>query len=203
MFKKIAERITNTLIQESIIPTADKEIYEFGIRQLFTILLNFLTILIIGLIMGMFWESALFLAAYMFLRRFAGGFHSQTSFWCYMYSNIMVTAVLLAVRYLPYQNFIFSCLLMVGSTFIFWLAPVEDQNKPLDNKEQCIYRKRTRIILSAELCTFILLRFLQFSRFSAIVSSALFCLGIIVLIGKLKNMSLKKVNCKINVFKYL
>lgn len=51
-------------------------------------------------------------------------------------------------------------LLGISVTIIFLLAPVEDQNKPLDETEQRVYKKRSRriaVILSATAISFLVL----------------------------------------------
>ncbi|MBQ8010486.1 MAG: accessory gene regulator B family protein, partial [Oscillospiraceae bacterium] len=101
MFYKLSERIVDGFEKQRVILSEDKEIYRYGVQQGLNLAFNFLTTLVIGAVCGMFWESVLFMAAYMPLRSFAGGYHAKTHLRCYLYSIVMITAVLLVIRFLP------------------------------------------------------------------------------------------------------
>lgn len=76
-------------------------ICRYGIKQLFSVCLNLLTTLCIGMVFGLVWESVLFTAAYIPLRSFAGGFHAKTPVRCYWYSAAMIVIVLALLRFVP------------------------------------------------------------------------------------------------------
>lgn len=192
MFYKLSERITDEFEKQRVIVSEDKEIYRYGVQQGLNLAFNLLTTLVIGAVCGMFWESILFMAAYMPLRSFAGGYHAKTHLRCYLYSIVMITVVLLIIRFLPVGRIIYSCLMLVGGIVIFLLAPVEDKNKPLDDEEQRVYCIRTRVILVLEGSVLLVSILLQFKPFYSAISLAIFCLGVLVLVGKVKNMILHK-----------
>ena len=192
MFYKLSERITDEFEKQRVIVSEDKEIYRYGVQQGLNLAFNLLTTLVIGAVCGMFWESILFMAAYMPLRSFAGGYHAKTHLRCYLYSIVMITVVLLIIRFLPVGRIIYSCLMLVGGIVIFLLAPVEDKNKPLDDEEQRVYCIRTRVILVLEGSVLLVSILLQFKPFHSAISLAIFCLGVLVLVGKVKNMILHK-----------
>ncbi len=188
MFGSIAEKITTQLELNNAIKSEDRAIYRYGIQQGLSIILNLITTLLIGILTGMFWESMIFTAAYMFLRRYAGGFHAKTPVRCYLYSTTMVVAVLLAIKLLPMTKIVYFCLFVVGVLAIFIFAPVEDKHKPLDETEQCVYRKRTRLVLALQCFAFVFSMIFQFKPFYSTISAAVFCLGFLVLMGKVKNV---------------
>ena len=78
MFYRLSERIADGFEKQRVITSEDKEIYRYGVQQGWNLLLNLLTTIVIGVVCGMFWESVLFIVAYMPLRSFAGGFHAKT-----------------------------------------------------------------------------------------------------------------------------
>lgn len=91
MFYRISEQITNDFERLNVIRSEDREIYRYGVQQGLNLLLNLLTTAVIGILCGMFWESVVYIAAYMPLRRYAGGFHSKTHTRCYVCSVVMIT----------------------------------------------------------------------------------------------------------------
>lgn len=188
MFYKLSERIADGFEKQRVISSEDKELYRYGVQQGLNLLLNLLTTFVIGILCGMLMASILFIVVYMPLRSFAGGYHAKTHLRCYLYSILMITAVLLVIRFLPLGRLICSCLMFVGGIIIVLFAPVEDSNKPLDKVEQYVYRKRTRLIFALECCVFLLSVVLQAKLFYSTISLAIVGLAFLVLMGKGKNV---------------
>ena len=80
-------------------------------------------------------------------------------------------------------------LLFIGVTVCIILSPVEDENKPLDDDEVRIYRKRSYIVLANEVCVWILLSFVQ-QRVGRIIPLIIFTESAMLIIGKIKNLSI-------------
>ena len=166
----------------------DRAIYRYGIQQGLSIMLNLSTTLLLGIVTGMIWESIIFSAAYMLLRRYAGGFHAKTPARCYIYSSAMVLFALLGIKYVFDAILISICMFIVGSLIIFLFSPVEDKNKPLDAAEWLVYQKRTRFYLIVEVVLDIAMMSLGFKVLYEPISISLFCIGILVSLGKVKNV---------------
>ena len=188
MFSSIAEKITMHLEANNAFKSEDRAIYQYGIQQGLSIMLNLSTALLLGIVTGMTWESIIFSAAYMLLRRYAGGFHAKTPARCYIYSSAMVLLALLGIKYVFDSILISICMFIVGSLIIFLFSPVEDKNKPLDAAEQLVYQKRTRFYLIVEIVLDIAMMSLGFKGLYEPISISLFCLGILVALGKVKNV---------------
>lgn len=188
MFSSIAEKITIHLESNNAFKSEDRAIYQYGVQQGLSIMLNLSTTLLLGIVTGMIWESIIFLAAYMLLRRYAGGFHAKTPARCYIYSSVMVLLALLGIKYMYNSILISICMFIVGSLIIFLFSPIEDKNKPLDAAEQLVYQKRTRFYLIVEVVLDIAMMCLGFKVLYEPISISLFCLGILVALGKVKNV---------------
>ena len=188
MFSSIAEKITMHLEANNAFKSEDRAIYQYGIQQGLSIMLNLSTVLLLGIVTGMIWESIIFSAAYMLLRRYAGGFHAKTPARCYIYSSAMVLLALLGIKYVFDSILISICMFIVGSLIIFLFSPVEDKNKPMDAAEQLVYQKRTRFYLIVEIVLDIAMMSLGFKGLYEPISISLFCLGILVALGKVKNV---------------
>ena len=94
MFAKLSDTIARSFVARGTISEERFSICRYGIKQLFSVCLNLLTTLCIGMVFGLVWESVLFTAAYIPLRSFAGGFHAKTPVRCYWYSAAMIAIVL-------------------------------------------------------------------------------------------------------------
>lgn len=171
-FAKLARRIGNNLVQSNVIEAEDIEIYIYGINQIFVSILNVSSALIIGLIFGVFWEIAVFMAVYIPLRSYAGGYHARTPLRCYIFSVIMLIIVSAGMKYLCVAKWVYYAIFALAIIVIFMLSPVEDKNKPLDEIEYKVYKKRTILIAIAEILLSILLKIIGMDNlFDAVVYS--------------------------------
>ena len=192
MFQRFSERITDLVLTNEDNLQEDRAIYQYGIQQGLILLLNFSTTLVIGLIFRMPLESILFLTFYMPLRSFAGGYHAKTAVRCYIFSIVMMTAVLWAMRLVTYSGLVCSCLGLIAGIIIWMLAPVENQNKPLDDIETKVYRNRARSILLVE-CTVFLFAVIGNMEQLAMCIVMVFCtLAMMLLLGKGKYVNEKE-----------
>ena len=163
------------------------EICRYGFQQGFTLILNALTTIVIGAVLGELWQAVLFIAAYAPLRSYAGGYHAKTAERCYVYSIFFMIAVILAIKYIVLTNSVCIITLLISCTVIVVLAPVEDSNKPLDNLEQFIYKKRTLLITGIEIILFIISLMLGWKKISLCIVLVIAVMAIMLLFGKLNS----------------
>lgn len=186
MFVKLAERITQQLENDNIISLEKRELYKYGFQQGFILALNFLTSIAIGIIFGMFFECILLLAAYMPLRSYAGGHHSDSSEKCYIVSSLIMV---IWICLLKFEILPISCcviMLLISACICFTFVPVESGNKPLDEREQNVYRQKSLIILAVEICLWIFMS-LILRKYEAIIPIVLITEAIMLILGKAKN----------------
>lgn len=196
MFFRISEHVTSEFERLNIITSDDREIYRYGVQIGLNLLLNLLTTVVIGILCGMFWESVVYIVAYMPLRRYAGGFHAKTHIRCYIYSVIMIILTLLTMKVLTFDFWFYAALMSMGCGLILWLAPVEDKNKPLDALEQKVYRKKNCLLVAFEALLFLMAVILHVRVVYCTIAMAMFSLSILVVVGQINNQSLKKMECE-------
>ena len=187
MFHRISVKITDKLISLKTINSVDRDIYEYGVQHILITLLNITTVIIIGIVLNAVIEAIAFITAFIPLRIFAGGFHFSTPIKCYIFSSCFVAAVLLAMRYVNISILIYCLLYCLAIVIILILSPVEDVNKPLDQVEKKVYRKRTIIVLGTE-CGLILILFFfdQFILVQSMMASNI-VLSLMIILGIIKN----------------
>ncbi len=61
------------------------QVYIYGINQILVSVFNVSSALIIRLVFGAFFKIAVFMAANILLRIFAGGYHAKTPLKCYFF----------------------------------------------------------------------------------------------------------------------
>ena len=192
MFDNIAVYIVDKLIEYNTINSDDRDIYKFGINQIFTTLLNFTTVILIGLVTDSVKEAVFFFTAFIPLRIFAGSFHSRTPLRCYIYSSIITAAVLLTMRYIDIPLLIYCLLYIVSSVIILFFAPVEDVNKLLDDLEKKVYKNRTFRIWIVESIAFIIFELLKMYTFMKCFLFSIILSAVLIVLGIINNMKLTK-----------
>lgn len=188
MFYKASIYIADILEQQKNFMSEDKELYRYGIQQGLNLALNILTTMIIGCLCGMFCSSVLFLLSYMPLRSFCGGYHAKTHFRCYIYSVVMITCILLVVKYLTFSALVYEILILIGVTVILLLSPVEDQNKTLDSDEKRVFRKKACNIALLEVLIYHICLIANWVNGYTILAMSIFSLSIFMIIGRIKNL---------------
>lgn len=150
MIDLLTKNSVEILIRNGIIEESEKEVYRFGISGLYRFLMNIITSIIIGALFGMLWQTILFSAAYIPLRRFAGGYHAKTPGRCYFLSCLLVVGVLMLLKHVAFSVTAVLILIVAASAIVFIKAPVASENKPLLDQEKVLYREKARRILLLE-----------------------------------------------------
>ena len=189
---KIVDRLVVKLIEDGAIEEEDREIYEYGFHNGIIMLVNIVLTVLIGVCMKMFVESILFMISYIPIRTYAGGIHAKTQLRCFIYSNLLVVVILACANILSSNLLALVVLGVIAAGIIICLAPVEDQNKPLDDEEVRVYGKKARRILLADIVLAIVLGLVSFEHGTATVIVSVFTLSICLLLGYVKNYFIKR-----------
>ena len=187
LLARLAVKIVNNLVHSGVIKEEDAEIYIYGINQILTSVLSVSSALIIGLIFGVFPEIAVFMAAYIPLRSFAGGYHAKTPLSCYVFSVIMLIVVSIGLKYLHLADWVYYAVLVAATLVVLVLFPVEDRNKPLAEIEQKVYKRRTILIAAVELTLAMLLKLLMLDDLFIATAYSFVVLSLMLIAGKAKN----------------
>lgn len=187
MFYKLSDQVTSKIQEYAAISNENREIYRYGIQQGLILLLNVATTLIISIAFGMVMECLVYMIAFIPLRVYAGGYHARTHILCFIYSAIQIFAVLLIIKLLPYTAIVYSTLDLVGFLSVYILSPVADVNKPLDDKEMIVYRRRSLIILTFLCVSIFLCHMFHFVCGIKSITMAIFSVGFLIVLGKVKN----------------
>ncbi len=183
MLERLSEKFAGKLVSAGIISEADTDVYVYGFFQAVMLLLNVVTTLLLGIIFQLLIPCILLNLAYIPIRINAGGHHANSPFLCYIHSTIMIAVLLSVIKWVPIHPAVSIALLVISSVVIWIFAPVETENNPLDEVEQHIYRKRTRIILIIEIVIILLCLIFSKNQTAATIVLGLFTEGLMVMVG--------------------
>jgi Membrane protein putatively involved in post-translational modification of the autoinducing quorum-sensing peptide len=144
MLHTVSKYITSFFVENGIIENKEElDIYEYGFELLISSFVNIAVVFIMSLFLGKVLEAIAFFLAFIPLRMFAGGYHANTHFRCFIillfvYSTNVVLIYITPYNYIPHTILIFSICSLI---LVLLYSPMEDSNKPLLMDEKVSYRK--------------------------------------------------------------
>lgn len=187
MFHNMSEQIIKYAIKNNALDKEKSPEYIYGLELSLSVLTSYLSVIIIGIIMGMIWQSALFLSIFVSVRRFAGGLHFSSQIICYLFMCIMCTFVLLIIKYTKNDIFLYSVIMCLSTLTILIFSPVPSIEKSLDYKEKIIYGRVSRIMMIVIFGIYAVLFFLQKIYTAKIISLTISIIAIFIIFGKIKH----------------
>jgi accessory gene regulator B len=140
------EYILDKLVWYSIISEEDKELYLFGLECLLLKTLHCISYFCIGAYLKMLPELFMIGCVLIPLRRNAGGYHAKTKLGCYLFSCMYIAMILLLSK-ITMNQFTWWITLWISNLIIFFMSPVDNPNRKLDEEELIFFRKKSQLIL--------------------------------------------------------
>ncbi len=131
----------NKLVQKYF-PDDEAEVVELGITVLISKFIFLITIVIVGVFCDELVSVLIFTLFYTPLRSFAGGIHAKTPVRYCFFSLSMLILTALIFKFLKITKLFLYFSIVFSAIVLILLSPVEDFNKPLDEIEIKIYRKK-------------------------------------------------------------
>lgn len=147
---RLIEPLTDKLIKDEVILSDEVEIVKYGLENIGFNILGLAVTLFIGIYFGFFVESFILWLLIFPLRKNSGGYHANTKIGCLLVSSGMLFLFFVLFVRIDWKISTYFLISLITFGIIFWLAPVGNQNKVLDTKEEQVYKKRTRKILILE-----------------------------------------------------
>jgi accessory gene regulator B len=187
VLKNLSEKIADIIVENPKVNKENRAFYAYGLRQGMFMILNLLTVIIIGLLLKMLWQGVLFTILYIPLRSYAGGFHCKTKLGCYIFSVFQLAISLSALKILPFHTFFYGLVLIWSSLGVFFMSPTPDKNKPLNREEMLTYRGYAMGLMSLELFIANILWCFHLYEFYALTTIVMLNIAVLLLLGSAKN----------------
>ena len=157
MINKIIMPILNLLVDQNEIKEEEIDIYYFGLECVILKIVHYISYILIGLSMHAIWEMLISACVFKMLRCHAGGYHAKTRMGCYIFSCMMVLALCVCNRInFPLEVYILA--VIISDIFILTLAPIDNVNNVLDDKEKKRHKKEIlKILLVCNIAIIIML----------------------------------------------
>ena len=184
MISKLAKSIAHFFVVQNITEESKEVIYAYGMELLISDVLNTIIVLLIALFSHTLPAVVVFIAVFMGLRQFVGGFHANSHLSC-MFTLVMVMMVFSygICNVSGHITPIFS----ISFIIILCIVPVPHPNKPMSEEKSVKLRKRSCILaVTLSVVTIALLVF-QYQKLSLYVSSGMLLSAIMALLGHFLN----------------
>lgn len=191
---KFIKILLNYQFNNGLLPIQKKGEYNYAYTILFEECINLALAIAIGNIFDNTFLIIIFLCAYIPFRIFAGGFHAENGIRCGCVSIIiLITLVFLYSIETSNKVILFKFLMLILSQIgIFFLAPVDSENKRLSNQEKKNNGKFARKILVIQICAIVGGIIIENRQVYFGISYAHIVLNGMLIIGHCKNYRLSK-----------
>lgn len=144
-------RVLYWLEKNNAIEKEDYEVYRYCLEYILESMAYIFSVIALGMIVKELTYSLLFVLVFMLIRSYAGGYHSKSSFRCYLLSMGCFAGSFIIKRlleeHLSCSNLTLAGVLLAAVVLISVLSPVESINKPLTPKQKINNKIITAIIL--------------------------------------------------------
>ena len=134
MENKLAKWICRRLRAKQVIDEEYEEVYVYGLELILSFLISTSIILVIGILYGQIISTLTFLATFILIRQYTGGYHANSYIMCKLCTVISFGIFLANV--FPVPRLLFLALLTIGCLIIWLFGPIENIHKPLTDQEK-------------------------------------------------------------------
>lgn len=178
MIETLAKKLTTKFINNKIIKSEDREIYDYCFETTIVILFSYSLLFILSIIFNEFISTFIFILSFSSFRKVCGGYHADNYLKCGIMS---LASYLLLILIIKKFNIIFeisTIILILGSVVIMFLSPIQDDNKPFTEQQKRRFRVISRNLAVILIVVFVILE--AFGLHSLIANKYYFsfCYGI-------------------------
>lgn len=136
MIRQISTSLANTLVANKYVDQEDHGWYVYGFEMLFSRIINYSMLFLVGLLCGKPLLSLLYMGIVFLMRGYTGGFHAKSSFVCMASSLVLLVGVLQLTSVIPQAATIALLLLLIPcGIVVFLFAPVNHPDLVMDEAE--------------------------------------------------------------------
>lgn len=126
----------------------NEEIVRLGLELMITKAIFAIVIVIVGLLIGCFFESVVFAISFSLLREYSGGYHAETRIKCFWLSFITLVVslgIIILVKNFSVLALPFITVSIISAIYILCKAPIDTANKRLDKDEIRVYGNKAKV----------------------------------------------------------
>ena len=168
----------------------NEEIVRLGLELMITKAIFAIVIVIVGLLMGCFFESVVFAISFSLLREYGGGYHAETRIKCFLLSFITLVVslgIIILAKNLPVLTLPFITVSIISAIYILCKAPIDTANKRLDKDDIRVYGNKTRVLTVILLFVAVLLLYFGINNLAFAVLTGIIIEVYLMIKGQISN----------------
>lgn len=143
-------RLVECLARNGCIQPGQEEIVAFGLNEGIHSLMGAATAILLGCFLGIGGQALVFLAAFIPLRIYAGGYHAKSRKTCAFLSFFMILVIFLLLGIWRGSAAVTVILGIVPAGIIFCLGSTDNKNHRFSNGERQVYTGNCRKVVLVE-----------------------------------------------------
>lgn len=113
-------------------------------------MLDTVSIFVLAILFHKIFVACCYIICFCMLRKYAGGYHAKSVIGCYMITVGSAFFMFITVSFCRMPIVVMTAVWLVSGIILFLFAPVQNENKRLDEVERLVYRRRAIIIWALE-----------------------------------------------------
>ena len=189
MISKLAKSIAHFFVVQNITGEAEEVIYAYGMELLISDVLNTLIVLMIALLSHTLPAAIIFVAVFVGLRHFVGGYHANSHLSCMFTLVIVMLVFSYGICNIPelYAKDFSVRFMLAALPVIFCIAPIPHPNKPMSEEKALKLKKKSRILAAALSAAVIALLIFHYHYLSLYIASGMLLSAVAALLGRFLN----------------
>ena len=189
MITSLANRITRKLLSNGYLAAAETDEVIYGLFTAISRLIFAVICISLGIVFKCTMESIVFYATFLFVKKYAGGFHASTEGRCFIISTASIVSSIWFISFcqtaINIRKILFILAIVAGA-IISILSPVASVEKPLDHSDKKRYRVFSflRVVILISACS--TLYFFSIFNICIAVCVGVLLEGVFLIVGHIK-----------------
>lgn len=145
--KKISMTITDELVLNKAVDEKDYKKILYGLEIIISVLVQMIGLILFGMLTGILDRMIPVTLSFALLRAFAGGYHADTCFKCFMMTLAMCTGGILLAEFVAASIAGLIAMIAVSIILVAVLAPKDTAHKRMTAEGKSINRKRSIMVM--------------------------------------------------------
>lgn len=146
MIKHLSNSLAQSIVNSGVGSRHSTAAIAFGLELIFTYFFGTAILLIISILCQQPLAWLVFILGFAPLRTTAGGFHAKSQFSCFAVSSGIFLLSMIVSFFTSWASIIYTLLCFAALILVFFLSPVEADNKKLTKEQRIKNRARSLVI---------------------------------------------------------
>lgn len=187
MILGLAKKAASRLANKGYIPLDDVDLIAYGFFAVLSKFIYGAICVISGLVFNRFVESIVFYISFLFIRKYAGGFHASSEIKCFIASTCSIICAIACIHLaseIQTFRYVMMFVSVLSTVLIVFYSPVASQENPLSVTETKKYARISIIRITCLILLLIVFCTFNFLNYSLSICGAIIIESILLLIGK-------------------